>query len=379
MKSEEIIHQKVYVSLRPPPKISYKDNWTCDLDSDVARSSNEIQRIELKPNTQLSSTRRLVARWRKETLERTKFDCDTLNQEKHDNVTDPTRTEKPVCGYESTKRCVLTPKLNQEKHDNVTDPTRTGKPVCGYESWCSTSQNRGSKRVPHGLECVEEMLQENWLSRWTFHRYSRSISQRSSLSWITTRNRMVRTKSAKSGMKLRKKTILTNPLKRKGEDTKGQRYLILNKAGKNGLVKLRSDYRAAVMKKNFLKPRIRRTNSRAHPSKSRKTHKTWTRSFLRRLLVQRSSWPTYRMAILAFIFKFVVVVRIRMELEVTSQCFFCSNLSLLWQLVSFTIDSDPLQPTMCVNRTPSHRIFSHALNTCVYTTLWLKVPRDVSS
>ena len=39
MKSEEIMYQKVYVSLRPPPTISYKDNWTCNLESDVARSS----------------------------------------------------------------------------------------------------------------------------------------------------------------------------------------------------------------------------------------------------------------------------------------------------------------------------------------------------
>ena len=74
MKSEEIIYQKVCVSPRPPPKISYKDYWMCDLDSDIARSSKDIQRIEPKPNTQLSST------------------------------------ERPVCGHESTKRCVLTPK-----------------------------------------------------------------------------------------------------------------------------------------------------------------------------------------------------------------------------------------------------------------------------
>ena len=57
------------------------------MDSDIARSSNNIQRIELKPNTQLSSTGKLVTRWRKESLERTKFDLDTPNQEKHDEVT----------------------------------------------------------------------------------------------------------------------------------------------------------------------------------------------------------------------------------------------------------------------------------------------------
>ena len=56
MKSEEIIYQKVYVSPRPPPTISCKVNWTCNLDSHFARSSEDIQRIELKPNTQFSST-----------------------------------------------------------------------------------------------------------------------------------------------------------------------------------------------------------------------------------------------------------------------------------------------------------------------------------
>ena len=103
MKSEEIIYQKVYVSPRPPPTIPYKDSWTCDLHSDVARSSKDIQRIELKPNTQLSSTGRPVTRWREETLERSKFDRDTLNQEKHDKITDPTSTGEPVSGHDSTK------------------------------------------------------------------------------------------------------------------------------------------------------------------------------------------------------------------------------------------------------------------------------------
>ena len=51
MKSEEIIYQKVCVSPRPPPTISYKDNWTCNLDSDVARSSKYTQRIQPKPKT----------------------------------------------------------------------------------------------------------------------------------------------------------------------------------------------------------------------------------------------------------------------------------------------------------------------------------------
>ena len=96
MKSAEIIFLKVYVSPRPPPKISYKDNWTCELDSDIAGGSEDSQRIELKTNTQLSSSGRVVSKWSEETLERTKFDRDTLNQEKHDNATDPTSTGRPV-------------------------------------------------------------------------------------------------------------------------------------------------------------------------------------------------------------------------------------------------------------------------------------------
>ena len=87
MESEEIIYQKENVSPRPPPRISNKDNWMCDLDSDVAGSSKDTQRIEPKPKTQLSSTVR------------------------------------PVCGQESTKRCVLTPKHVEE------DQTCTGRTV----------------------------------------------------------------------------------------------------------------------------------------------------------------------------------------------------------------------------------------------------------
>ena len=56
MKSEEIIYQKVYVSPRPPPKISYTNNRMNELDSEVAGSSKDTQRIQPKPKTQLSRT-----------------------------------------------------------------------------------------------------------------------------------------------------------------------------------------------------------------------------------------------------------------------------------------------------------------------------------
>ena len=87
MKSEEVIYQNVYVSPRPPPTFSYKDNLTCDLDSDTARSSNDIQRIELQP------------------------------------IPNYLVQGRSVCGHESTKRCVLTPRHVEN------DQTGTGKPV----------------------------------------------------------------------------------------------------------------------------------------------------------------------------------------------------------------------------------------------------------
>ena len=52
MESDEIENQKVYVSLRPPPTISYKENWMKELDSEVAGSSKDTQRIQTKPKTQ---------------------------------------------------------------------------------------------------------------------------------------------------------------------------------------------------------------------------------------------------------------------------------------------------------------------------------------
>ena len=60
MESGEIMHEKEYVSPRPPPTISFKEDWMKELDSEVAGSSRETQRIQPKPKTQLSRTGRPV-------------------------------------------------------------------------------------------------------------------------------------------------------------------------------------------------------------------------------------------------------------------------------------------------------------------------------
>ena len=61
MESGEIICEKVYASPRPPPKISCKDNWMKELDSEVAGCNEDSQQIQPKSKTQLSRTVRPVS------------------------------------------------------------------------------------------------------------------------------------------------------------------------------------------------------------------------------------------------------------------------------------------------------------------------------
>ena len=90
MESGDIINEKECVSPRPPPTISFKDNWMKELDSDIAGSSKDTQRIDSKPKTQLSMTVR------------------------------------PADGQESTKEILF-------DHEDIKHSTRTGRPVGGQE------------------------------------------------------------------------------------------------------------------------------------------------------------------------------------------------------------------------------------------------------
>ena len=97
MGTGEIIYERVYASPRPPLKISFKDNWMKELDSDVAGCSKDAQRIRPKPKTQLSRTERPVG-GQESTQEIEKdisFD--------HEDIKHSTRTGRPVGGQESTK------------------------------------------------------------------------------------------------------------------------------------------------------------------------------------------------------------------------------------------------------------------------------------
>ena len=51
METGEIIYEKVCASPRPPPNVSFKDKWMKELDSDIAGSSKDSQRIQPKSKT----------------------------------------------------------------------------------------------------------------------------------------------------------------------------------------------------------------------------------------------------------------------------------------------------------------------------------------
>ena len=100
MESGDIIYEKVCVSPRPSTTIFFKDNWMKELDSEVAGSSKDTQRIPPKLKTQLSRTERPVG-GQKSTQEIEKDVLFCREGTKH-----PTRTERLVDGPKSIQSCV---------------------------------------------------------------------------------------------------------------------------------------------------------------------------------------------------------------------------------------------------------------------------------
>ena len=54
--SGEILYEKVFASPRPPPKISFQDNWMKELGSEVAGGGKDSQQTQPKSQTQVSRT-----------------------------------------------------------------------------------------------------------------------------------------------------------------------------------------------------------------------------------------------------------------------------------------------------------------------------------
>ena len=92
METEEVIYEKVYASSRPPPKISFKDNWMKELGSQVAEGSEDSQQTQPKTKNPIVSTERPVKSEQppglltKEIDKGVLFGCESTNE----------RTERPV-------------------------------------------------------------------------------------------------------------------------------------------------------------------------------------------------------------------------------------------------------------------------------------------
>ena len=100
MESWEIIYEKVFASPRPPPKISFKDNWTKELYSQVAGGSEDSQQIQPTSKTQLSRTVRPVnASSFSQSCVPVSVERVDKDKDADENVdADQTRTERPVSG-----------------------------------------------------------------------------------------------------------------------------------------------------------------------------------------------------------------------------------------------------------------------------------------
>ena len=120
------------MSPRPPPTVSFKDNWMKELDSEKAGSSKDTHWIQPKPKTQLSRTERPVG----EQQFTQEIENDVLFG--REGTKHSTRTERPVDGPQSIQSCVSMPvelvdKYEDKDEDVDADQTRTGRPVGGQQ------------------------------------------------------------------------------------------------------------------------------------------------------------------------------------------------------------------------------------------------------
>ena len=127
MDSGEIIYEKVYMSPRLPPTISFKDNWMKELDSEKAGSSKDAQRIQPTTKNPIVRTVRPVG-GQPFTQE---IEQDVLFG--REGTKHSTRTVRPVDGPKSIQSCVTMPVRIVVKNEDE-DQTRTVRPVGGQQS-----------------------------------------------------------------------------------------------------------------------------------------------------------------------------------------------------------------------------------------------------
>ena len=147
-------------------------------------------------------------------------------------------------------------------------------------TWCSTRQDRGTKKIPPCLECAEEMLQESRFPRWGIHdRFLRDPVCRESQLAIGWSEQECKEwdEHAKEDQ-----TYHLTPEERK---EKIPRTIVSyseprrQKWAHEASIWLQS----RCCNEKSLAPRIRRTNWRAHPSRSAQTQTTRTRKFSQKI------------------------------------------------------------------------------------------------
>ena len=140
MESGEILFEKVYASTRLPPKISFKDNWMKELDSEVAGGNADSQQIQQKSKTQISRTGRLVSEpppglLTQEIEKDVLFGCERSNS----------RTERLVNAPSFSQSCVpvSVERVDKDKDADVNvdaDQIRTVRLVSGQPTGLFTQQ-----------------------------------------------------------------------------------------------------------------------------------------------------------------------------------------------------------------------------------------------
>ena len=130
MESGEIIYEIVCASFRPPPKISFKDNWMKGLDSEVAGGSQDSQQIQPKSKIQLSRTVRPVKSEQpsgsltQEIGKDVLFGCESTNSTTRRLVNGPPFS--PSCVPVSVERA----DKDKDADENVdADQISTGRPI----------------------------------------------------------------------------------------------------------------------------------------------------------------------------------------------------------------------------------------------------------
>ena len=117
METGESIYEKVYASPRPPPKISFKDNWMKELGSEVAGHSESSQQTQPKTTNPTVRTGRLVSTEQPSSSSAQEID------------------KRFLLGCESTNVSVERSDKDKDADENVdADRVGTGRPVGSEQS-----------------------------------------------------------------------------------------------------------------------------------------------------------------------------------------------------------------------------------------------------